>query len=61
MGIHRLIIGYLVAGILGMFSGSALADSDDINPMLDKKYVVWLGGFFPTSIRLWILKIMMQS
>jgi len=47
MGIHRLIIGRLVAGVLGIFSSSALADSDDINPMLDKTYGIWIGGFFP--------------
>lgn len=31
----------------GVFSGTALADSEKQHPMMDARFGIWLGGFFP--------------
>ena len=47
MKIHRLFVGFLLAGMVGAFSGPVSAETNTVNPMMGKKYSVWLGGFFP--------------
>jgi hypothetical protein len=47
MRICKILIVLLVAGMAGAFAGAALADTEESNPMLNTKYSIWLGGFFP--------------
>ncbi|RKX45444.1 MAG: hypothetical protein DRP64_04735 [Verrucomicrobia bacterium] len=47
MSIRYFLTGCLFAIMIGVFSVSAAADTEAVNPMLTKKYSVWIGGFFP--------------
>jgi len=37
----------LFGAMAGVFTGSAPAVADEVNPMLNARYAIWLGGFFP--------------
>ncbi len=47
MNFHRLIIGLSIIAMIGIVTESAAADAKEIHPVLDAKYGIWLGGFFP--------------
>jgi len=37
----------LLGAVAGILAGSTMAVADEVNPMLNAKYAIWLGGFFP--------------
>ena len=45
MEIYKLFIGYLIISMVGIFSEPAVAEES--NPVLNSKYSIWIGGFFP--------------
>jgi hypothetical protein len=47
MGYCRILIGCLVVGMTGIFSGTALAETERLHPIMDARFGLWLGGFFP--------------
>jgi len=44
---RRLISGCLAMTVIGLFAELAIADTEPLNPMLNDKYGIWIGGFFP--------------
>ncbi len=47
MNIHGLTLGFMVMTMMGVLGGPAAADTDPLNPTLNDKYGIWIGGFFP--------------
>jgi len=47
MGILRIFIGLLLAGVIGVFSVPVLAETEKQHPVHEARFGFWLGGFFP--------------